>query len=117
MPKKVKKHLTIASANLMFIAHCVVAVLILIGWIWPAYKVYYMILLVSWISSWIFLGYCPLTRWEFLLRKQHDKSIDINAEIIRYYLQKYFNKDIPSRSIFVGGITLFCLLFTLAIYV
>lgn len=100
-----KLHLVIA--NILFVLHCLVGVVILIGWYFPEIKIFYISLLIAWIGSWIFLGYCPITKWEFLLRRKYDNTIDPNAEAIKYYMYKFFKKDISSRLIFIGGLVVF----------
>ena len=93
----------------------VIGAVILIGWKFPQFKLIYVILLLVWIGSWIFLGYCPITKWEFLLRRKYDKSIDPNAEAIKYYMYKFFNKDIPSKTIFTIGIIIFVIVLVLSL--
>jgi hypothetical protein len=66
--------------------------------------------LILWLFSWVFLGYCPFSKWEFLLRRRYNKNIDQNAEAIKYYMYKFFKKDIPSKTIFSVGIIVFIVL-------
>ncbi len=50
-----------------------------------------------------------------MLRKKYDDRIDPNAEIIQYYLYKFFKKEISSRVVFTGGIVVFIILTTLTL--
>jgi hypothetical protein len=68
--------------------------------------------MIIWLLCWLVLGYCPVTKWEFLLRRKYDKSIDPNAESIQYYWNKFFGKKIPSKAIFTGGLIVFFVLFS-----
>lgn len=109
------RKLHIFLANTIFLLHCLLGIFILTGWLFPRFKILYLAILILWLSSWIFLGYCPPTKWEFLLRKKYDESIDPNAEAIKYYMYKFFGVDIPSRRIFIGGKIVFVILVTLSL--
>ena len=103
------------AANAIFVLHIALGIFFLAGWAFPAYQWVYLPLLISWPLSWIFLGYCPLTKWELLLRKKYDPKIDPNTEKIQYLCKKYLAIDVPSRPIFVGGMVVFLVLFMLSI--
>jgi hypothetical protein len=104
------KKFHIFIANTLFIFHCLIGIFILTGWMFSKIKLEYLTFLAIWLSCWIFLGYCPPSKWEFTLRRKYDKSIDVNAESIKYYMYKFFNKDIPSKSVFSVGIIIFIIL-------
>lgn len=71
--------------------------------------------MLVWLACWILLGYCPITKWEFTLRRRYDKSINPSAEAIQYYLYKFFNKNVSSKAIFTGGLIVFIILIVLSI--
>lgn len=102
-------------ANSIFGFHCLIGIFILSGWYFSQIKFEYLTFLVIWLSCWIFLGYCPVTKWEFLLRKKYDDTIDPNAESIQYYVYKFFGKKISSKVIFTGGILVFIILIILTL--
>jgi hypothetical protein len=104
-------------ANTVFVFHGLLVVFILFGWLFPNIKTIYLVVLLLWLSSWIFLGYCPPTKWEFLLRKKYDNNIDPNAEAIQYYMYQFFKKDISSETIFTGGLILSIILILLTIFI
>jgi len=110
------KKIHIFFANSIFVLHCVLAIFILTGWLFPSIKIYYLFTLLLWISSWIFLGYCPPTKWELLLRKKYDSTIDPHTEIIQFYMKKIFKKNISSKTIFATGMIVWILLFTLSLF-
>lgn len=91
------------------------AMFILSGWLFPRIKIIYLAVLVLWFCSWKFIWYCPPTRWEFLLRRKYDKSIDPNSELITYYMYKFFKIDIPSKNILTGGLMVFIILVALTL--
>jgi hypothetical protein len=70
----------------------------------------------TWIGSWIFLGYCPLSKWEFTLRNKYDKTIDPNREIIQHYLEKFMGIKVPSKKIIFWGIFVYIILLGLSIW-
>ncbi len=109
------RKLNIFVANMLFMLHCFVGVIILVGWLFPQFKILYLALLAVWIFSWVCLGYCPLTKWEFFLRRKYDKNLDPNAEAIKYYMFKFFKKDIPSKRIFTCGLIVFITLTVLTL--
>ncbi|GEM_PF-6601147 len=109
------RKLHIFLADLIFILHCILGVFILTGWLFSEIKVLYLAVLCMWLSSWIFLGYCPPTKWEFSLRRIYDKSINPNDEAIKYYMYKFFKIDIPTKKIFNGGMIVFIILVILTL--
>jgi hypothetical protein len=106
------RKINIFIANLLFAFHCLIGVFILSGWYFPVIKFEYRAFMIIWLLCWLVLGYCPVTKWEFLLRRKYDKSIDPNAESIQYYWNKFFGKKIPSKAIFTGGLIVFFVLFS-----
>lgn len=100
-------------ANMLFVVHFMFGLFIIFGWLFYQIKPVYLVAMLGWILSWIFLGYCPFTKWEFTLRSKYNSKIDPNAEAIKYYLDKFFNLDVPSEKIFIGGLTVFCILIIL----
>lgn len=117
LTKTPMRKIHILLANILFIIHFLLGVFILLGWLFPNIKILYLVILLLWISSWIFLGYCPITKWEFLLRRKYDKSIDPNAEAIKYYVYKFPKKDIPSQTIFMSGIVICIVLVILTLFI
>ena len=103
------------AANTVFVFHILLGIFFLVGWIFPSIKMVYLPLLIAWPLSWVVLGYCPTTKLELLLRKKYDKRINTNAESIQYNAKKYLGVHIASRPIFIGGISVFFVLFFLSI--
>ncbi len=97
-------------ANLIFAIHIGFGVFLLVGWRVKDIQAVYLLSIVVWIGSWVFLGYCPLSRWEFSLRKKYDPSIDPNREIIQFYLQKILGIQVASQTIVASGIVVCAIL-------
>lgn len=87
----------------------------LLGWLFPSLKYVYFFALLSWLGSWIILGYCPLTKWEFLLRRHYDPLVDVNHEIIRYRLKKHLNVEVSHARVLLAGGVVWVTLLTLAL--
>ena len=101
------RKIDILFADLFFIFHCLFGVFLLVGWFFPRIKFIYLTALILWLSSWLILGYCPLTKWEFMLRRKYNKDINPNDEAIQYYMKKFFNKNISAKAIFTVGLIAF----------
>lgn len=100
--KNIKSDLLIA--NFLFVLHFIIVGIILFGWIFPLiYFLYVGILLVT-LLCWIFLGYCPITKWEFNIRKKYEPGLDYKSEYIEYYFNKIFKIAIPVIFIRIVGI-------------
>ncbi len=102
-------------ANTVFIIHLILGIFILTGWIFSSIKIPYLLVLMLWLFSWVFLNHCPLTKLELSLRKKYDNSIDINTEIIQYYINKIFKKTISSKKIFIIGLIILIILIILTL--
>lgn len=90
-------------ANLVLALHFCFAIFVLIGWYFQSVSWLYYAAMISWFYSWFLLGFCPLTKWEFLLRRYYDDSIDINREFITYHLEKQFGITVAKERILVIG--------------
>ena len=74
-------------------------IIVLIGWYYPILQTTHLIITSLVLLAEIFLGYCPLTRWEFLLRKKVEPSINYDSSFLSYYAYKILKMDIPGRKI------------------
>ncbi len=97
-------------ANLIFIFHILYGLFLLVGWMIPEIRVAYLPLLIIWPLSWILLGYCPLTKIEFFLRRKYNQNLDPDTEIIRHYLYEVFKIKASTPTIFTIGLLVFAVL-------
>jgi hypothetical protein len=111
------RKLDILLANALFALHCLIGVFILSGWLFPEIKIFYLAFLVGWLACWVFLGYCPITKWEFTLRRKYNKNINPNDEAIQHYMYRFFKIRISSKAIFNGGLIVFTILVVLTLTV
>src|SRR3989344_5912967 len=115
IPVGVMMNLHRIAANGIFVLHILVGLLLLVGWAFPQYRPWYLAILVAWPLSWILLGYCPLTKWELMLRQKMHANLDTSEEFIIHYAQKFFNLRIPSPAVYGGGLLVFFILLTLSL--
>ena len=102
-------------ADALFVLHCMFGVFILCGWAFPNIFLIYILTLIVWVATWVFLGYCPITRWEFMLRRKQGVDLDPNEEVIQHYMYKFFHIRIPTKAIFIGGLIVAIMGATLAV--
>ena len=103
------------AANAVLFLHFLFVLVLLIGWAYPAYRPAYLALLLVWPACWALFDYCPLTKWELMVRKIDDPTIDTNTEIIRYNVKKYFGVWLPLPAVYACGLILFFTLLTLSL--
>lgn len=101
------------AANLLFLLHVLLGIFLLFGWLLPQITYLYVVVLISWPLCWMILGYCPLSKWEFTLRKQYDSTVDVHAEVIQHYMYMFFGIRISTAVIYAGGLVVFFGLVTL----
>ncbi len=77
------------TADFIFGIHLLVLLVAVFGWLYPSMWVLYMIVLVSALISDIFLGYCILSKWEFILRKKVDQKVDYSYSFTTYYTRNF----------------------------
>ena len=101
------------SANVMFLFHCCVLLVIVFGWLAPSIWPFYMALLGVTLVLDIILGYCILSKWEFVLRKKVNPHLDYDYSFSSYYLERLAGKRISEH--FVSRVGSFFLVASLAI--
>lgn len=103
------------TANAVFVAHVLIGVFFLIGWMFKDIQFVYLPVLVAWPLSGLFFGYCPLTKLELRLRKLENPTTDTSAGFIQSHMQKVFGMHVPRHFIRAGIILIFFILLTLSI--
>jgi hypothetical protein len=87
----------------VFILHCVVGVIIFLGWLWPSiWPLYVAILLIVFFQNWI-LGYCILSRWEFSLRRMINPKLRYKYNFTTYYTYKLTRQPLSTRFVQIMG--------------
>lgn len=100
--------------DLIFIIHILVVLIVLFGWAFPVLKLIYLLVLIVSLMATLFLNACPLSKWEFDLRKKLDPSLNYDYTFLTYYFYKLGLRKIPSKVIkysplvfLSGSITIF----------
>lgn len=103
------------AANTIFLAHILIGIFFLVGWMFKDIQWLYLPTLIAWPLSGIVLGYCPLTKWEMRLRKLYKPTTDTRAGFIQLYIQKVFGITVPRRPIRTVIFIAFFILLTLSV--
>ena len=94
-----KKLKYILLANSLFILHVTVVFVIVFGWHYPALRNLNLIVVSLTLLSEIILGYCILTKWEFVLRKKLEPNLNYDSGFMSYYFYKLLKIDISAKKI------------------
>src|SRR3989344_8629820 len=76
------------GANLLFIFHFLVVVIISFGWLISSIWYVYMATLIITFFSEVILGYCFLSKWEFSLRKKINPEVNYDYSFTSFYTYK-----------------------------
>ena len=82
------------SADLIFLVHALLFLVILFGWAIPSIWYIYMSLLVITLLSDLVFGYCPISKWEFYLRKKVNPEVSYD-----YHWSSYYTRWLTSRNL------------------
>ncbi len=84
--------------------HVLVLIVIIFGFLLPQNWTYlYISVLSVTLLSWVLLGYCPLTKWEFDLRKKYSTFPEYHYEYLHYWGYKLFKININPKIIRIVG--------------
>lgn len=101
-------------ANIIFAAHIALGIFFLTGWYFDQVQLLYVAAMLAWMGSWVVLGYCPVSYWEFWLRNKYNEAINPDTDIIKHYLHLFFGISVTERFVFNTGAVVFSFLLTLA---
>lgn len=76
-------------ANIIFVLHFLLIVIVSLGWLWNGFYFYHFGLLLATLASELFFGYCLLTRLEFGIRKKIDPNLLFDKSCIVHYIRKW----------------------------
>ena len=93
------KYLYRIIADIIFLAHFLVLVIALFGWLVPSLWYVYMTVLILTLLSDLAFGYCILSKWEFDLRKKINPELDYRYSWTTFYTYKYTQNIISERFI------------------
>ncbi len=90
--------------NFLFISHFAFVIIIFFGWAFPNIQFLYILVLSGTLLCWVILGYCPITKWEFNIRRKYEPNLNYRNEYLEYYFSKFFKVNIPVSFIRFYGI-------------
>ncbi len=76
------------TADMIWLIHLSIVLIVLFGWIFPEIWPLYVSVLILTLLSEILWSYCILSKWEFDLRKKIDSSLDYEYTYASYYTYK-----------------------------
>jgi len=77
------------TADLIFVTHLIIVLIVLFGWIWSSIWLLYAIVLIVTILSDFIFGYCIISKWEFNLRKKVNPAVDYDYTWSSFYTYKF----------------------------
>lgn len=82
------------GADVIFLLHLLLVLLVVFGWATPNLWWIYMSALVATLISDLYFGYCILSKWEFDLRKRVNPATTYNYSWTTFYTYKFTNQRI-----------------------
>ena len=93
------------TAEFIFIIHLILVCIVAVGWLVPKLFYLHLTLLLATLFSEIFLGYCPLTRMEYTLRRKIDPTLLFDKSCMVHYIRKW--RGLPPRPAVTQPISFF----------
>lgn len=103
-------------ANSILSIHLVIVAIMLFGWMFTSVSYLYLLTLVTTLLFELALGYCPLTKWEFNLRKKLEPNLSYDYSFLSYYGYRLFQHRVSYKFIRYSALTflvlsiVFCLI-------
>ncbi len=104
------------AADIVFVAHFLVIVIIGIGWLFPSIWYLYMAILFGTLLSELFFSYCILSKWEYQLRRIADPAVEYEYEFASYYTYRLTRGYLSGRFLRVAGTAFVSLSIILNLY-
>lgn len=96
--KLMMKFLYKIIANVIFVLHLGVVLIVLFGWAIPDFWYVYMGTLVTTLLSDLIFGYCILSKWEFDIRRKINPRIDYDYTWATYYTYRFTNHRLSNET-------------------
>lgn len=104
------------GADGIFVAHLLLVLVVVFGFLIPSIWYLYMTILVATLLSDVVYGYCILSKWEFNLRKKLDPGVTYNFTWATYYTYKVTNYRISDTFYKKAAIAALMLCIALNVY-
>lgn len=92
------------AADLLFMFHFAVVLILLFGWLFPSLWYLYMLILLATLLSELLLGFCFLSKWEFLLRKKMNPDLDYKYSFSSYYTYKLTQQRLSEKFVQIAAV-------------
>lgn len=94
------------TAIFLDIIHIPIVFIIFFGWVLNGFWSYvYLAILIITLLCWQILGYCPVTKWEFDIRRKYMNIPSYHYEYLHYWGYKFLNISInPKKVQFYGSL-------------
>ena len=87
-------------ANSIFYLHLVAMIAIHLGWLFPAYRMEYLVFLILVLSQHLILGYCIFTPWEFYFRRKLNPNFNRSEKnFTAVNLKRFLGIDVTNRCV------------------
>lgn len=83
------KYLYRICADLIFVFHSAIVLVILFGGFFPKIWIVYFLTLILTLLSELYFGYCIVSKWEFDLRKKISPEINYDYNWATFYTYKF----------------------------
>jgi hypothetical protein len=96
----IKRSFYLFLANLIFYFHLIAMVAIHLGWLFPVYRLTYLIFITLVLVQHLILGYCVFTPWEYYFRRKINHGFnksDKNFTAIN--LKRFFGINATNRCV------------------
>lgn len=107
------KYLTRVGADILFVLHFFIVMIVLFGWILESIWYFYMATLIITLIFDLIFNYCFISKWEFVLRKILNSELNYNYNWTSFYTHKFANKRLSDT--FIKRIALFFLITSIII--
>lgn len=91
------KSLLRISADMICLVHAAIFLVAVFGWLVPSVWSVYLVVLVITLASDLIFGYCIVSKWEFLIRKKIDPTINYDYTWTTYYIRRITGKIINNN--------------------
>lgn len=82
---KIKRFLYLSTANIIFVIHLFLVLVVTFGWLTDSLFYLFIITITATVLSELVFGYCVLSKWEFDLRRKIDPSKVYDTSCIMHY--------------------------------
>lgn len=103
LKKRMRTIFITALANSIYVLHAIIFLVLVFGWLSTKIYVWYIALIALTLLFWFTIGYCPLTKLEFYLRKKLNPQLEYDFTFLGYYGHTFLQRQISHRFVKYSG--------------